>query len=519
MLTFNLKHNLFAWQGTFEQRHLPEKAGFEWNNISKVWWTASPYIAYLLRKHSDQGAGKQLLQLDRNLQASAQYSNILTNYIPAPERLKYLPFQEAGIDHMARQLRSRKTILCADEQGLGKTVQAIGIANTLGYKKLLVICPASLRLNWAREIEKWHLHSPGVDPVITGGSRFNSKVSVIISYHLAEKVKNYKPDFIVIDEGHYIKNPQSKRTQLILGNVQERWSGLIARAPSIILTGTPLPNGKPNELWPILYKCAPDSINYMKSWPFMRRFCELEFDDDGESRVIGAKRKLELFTRLRGSGFMTRRLKKDVLKDLPPKRYKMVVFPASGPMKKILDKESSFNANEILKHGVPEVSALPEIRREMGVAKTPQAVEYISNLLDSGVKKLLVFAYHIEVNQILEEKLRRYNPVLIIGSTPVIKRQQYVDTFQSDPRVRVAIGNLKSMGTGWTMTKAHDVIFVEGDWVPGENDQCADRVHRIGQYDRVMLHFLVVQGSLDGRILGSAAMKSKDSKEVLDNGN
>ena len=512
MISYNQKHKIFYWVGPFESRHVPKDAGFEWSQKYKTWLTKSPYIAYQLIGEADNDARFELTGIDNNIFDSKQPNDIFNRKgLSVPKGLSYLPFQIAGITHLVSQLEKRRSVLLADEQGLGKTVQAIGVANHFGFKKILVICPASLRLNWAREIEKWHIHNPGVKPLLSGKDAYDPQKSAVVSYHLAGKVEDYEPDFIIIDEGHYLKNRDTKRTQYILGV-----NGLIEKAPSIILTGTPLPNGKPNELYPILRKCAPECINYMSYWDYVRHFCELDFGNYRDYRIIGAKNQKELFTRLRGSGFMTRRLKKDVLKDLPPKRHKMVVFPASGGLKKILDKESEFDALEIARHGVPVGSGLPEIRREMGIEKVPVTVEYISNLLDSGTEKLIVFAHHIEVVDLLSTALKKYNPVVIKGDTPAKTRQYYVDLFQTDPLIRIAVGNLQSMGTGWTLTSAHDVVFVEASWVPGENDQCADRAHRIGQNERVMLHFLVVEGSIDARILGSAALKARDSKGVLD---
>jgi Superfamily II DNA/RNA helicases, SNF2 family len=98
---------------------------------------------------------------------------------------------------------------------------------------------------------------------------------------------------------------------------------------------------------------------------------------------------------------------------------------------------------------------------------------------------------------------------------PPLKRQEYVDLFQNNRDTRIIIGNIQSLGTGWTLTSAYNVVYVESSWIPGENWQCADRAHRIGQNFKVMLHFLVVEGSLDARILSSAALKSQDITKIL----
>ena len=326
-----------------------------------------------------------------------------------------------------------------------------------------------------------------------------------------EGTSSFLANGVLVHNCHYLKEGSTKRTKLILGTSNKKF-GIIDKAPTIFLSGTPAPNGRPTEMWPILFRTAPAIINYMKLWPFTQRYCN--FYDDGYSlRITGAKRAGELNIRLRGSGFMTRRLKSEVLKDLPPKRYALIVFPASGEAAAVIEREREFSAQEIIDQGVPVGDALPQLRREMGVAKIPQALEYITNLL-AGTQKLVVFCHHVEVAQTLHQKLAAYNPVMIIGATAPTARQAAVDRFQEDSNCRVFIGNSAAQ-EGITLTKAHDVVLVEGSWVPGENDQRVDRLHRIGQTERVMVHILVVEGSLDAKILGSAAFKQKDINAIL----
>ena len=140
MLTYSEKHNLFVWKGRFPDRHIPRKAGFEfkYNN----WVTASPYVAFKLYSEADQLARPKLKQIYFNVRNS--YSLDDHSNIPAPDGLEYMPFQKGGIWNLFWQANTRKHLLLADEQGLGKTIQAIGFANMSGFKKILVICPASL---------------------------------------------------------------------------------------------------------------------------------------------------------------------------------------------------------------------------------------------------------------------------------------------------------------------------------------------------------------------------------------
>ncbi len=379
-----------------------------------------------------------------------------------------------------------------------------------------MICPAGLRLNWQREIEKWHIHNRGVAPVLSGKHGLPPAPSTVVSYDLctahAGELFRRRYDLAIIDEGHYLKNALAQRTRTVLGT--RKIPGLRGLAPRcLVLSGTPVPN-RVDEIYPILRRLAPRVIDGMSYKAFLKRYAYATFDGYSE-RVTGIKNAEELYFRLR-SGFMVRRLKADVLKDLPPKRYKMVVFPKSGGFAKILEREARFSAAEILKHGAPVGSALPEIRREMGVAKAPLAIRYIDDLLNDGVKKVVVFAHHREVVKLLERGLKHHGVLKVTGETPAHARQRFVDAFQAPDGPGVFIGNIQAAGVGITLAAASDVVFAEASWVPGENDQAADRCHRIGQVDSVLVHHLVVEGSIDAAILGAAAKKQSNITKILD---
>lgn len=516
MLTY--ENNTFTWTGLFSERQLPKDAGFEWNDDRKRWETGSAYVAYLLWKDDPHMSvvGQAIME---EIDSQIHYSSSRFGGVDAHPFPGFYTFQESGVANMVYQFKhDRKAVLCADEQGLGKTIEALGVANELGAKRLLVICPASLRLNWVREIEKWHLHNEGASAILSGTSALPTSKTLVVSYSLAHLVKSHEPDLLIVDEAAYLRNAGTKRTKLILGDARKNWPGFVDKAPTIFLTGTPFPGGKPTELWPLLYRCAPDVIDHMKYWDFARKFCTMETPDYGMDPIItGAKNTKELYVRLRGSGFMVRRLKKDVLKDLPQKRYKLVVFPKSGETAKIIRKEAQFDAAEIIRYGIPAGSALPELRREMALAKIPECVEYVTDLLEGGTDKAVLFTWHVDATKALAAGLSKYEPVVIVGSTPAKSRQEYVDKFQQEDRCRLFIGNSAAQ-EGITLTAAHDVVLIEPSWTPGDNDQRVDRLHRIGQNEAVIVHILVVEESLDAKILGSAARKAGDAEAILEGG-
>lgn len=511
-LLYSPARGCFYWAGGFEDRTLPQSAGFDWDDQAKVWWTASPFVAFPLHAYARDEARARLDVLADGIRRSGApaYSG---PPLPAPSGLAYRPFQAAGIDYV-RRLR---VSLLGDEMGLGKTIQAIGQANVLGARRLLVICPATLQVNWRREIEKWHVHNAGVEIVNTEDRAWRYASSVIISYDMAVRLGHVLRlcggfDHLIVDEAHYVKNMGAQRTRVVLGF--GKTPGLAHQIPVVtFLSGSPLPNNL-LELFPLLKRTRPDLIDDMSEAAFIRRFM---FEEQGEygRRVFGARNTEELHHRLR-SGFMVRRLKRDVLQDLPPKQYHLVVFPADAGTARVLEKEKPFDAAEIIAHGVPAGSPLPEVRREMGVAKAPAAARYIEDALEGGLNKVVVFAYHVEVIRLLTEALAAYRPAVVFGATPPEQRQPLADRFQTDPECRVFIGQIRAAGVGLNLTAASDVIMAEASWVPEENSQCADRCHRIGQRDSVTVHLLVVEGSLDARILAAGARKQTAISAVLD---
>ena len=386
---------------------------------------------------------------------------------------------------------------------------------------MLVICPASLRLNWQREIDKWSTMPGGpAEVVLNGKAQPPRSGPLVISYTLAateawaEALSWWDWELIIFDEAHYLKSRDASRTIELLGNRDT--PGLVSRAKRVmLLTGTPVPNRPHEFFWPIK-RLAPAVIDNMGWYRFCGRFV-VGFEDVTGFRATGVKHEQELHARLRGSGWMARRRKEDVLPQLPQKRYSLVVFPQDSKTAKVVEQEQQFDHRLIIEHGVPVgVAALPELRREMGEAKVGDCVSWIKDVLDGGVEKLLVFAHHASVIEATAEGLKAYNPAVIYGKTPMAQRQVAVDRFQKDPEARVLVGSFQPMGVGWTLTAAHDVVFVEASWVPSDNEQAIDRAHRIGQEaESVNVYYLVVEGSLDAKILGEAAKKERDIQKVL----
>jgi SWI/SNF-related matrix-associated actin-dependent regulator 1 of chromatin subfamily A len=420
--------------------------------------------------------------------------------IPVPKNLQYMPFQEEGIEFA----RERKSVLIADAPGLGKTIQAIGYLNChWEVEKVLVVCPATMKNVWARELDKW-LISPCVEVKI-------------INYDILQKLDMKASwDAVIFDEIHYCKSRTAKRSKL---------GRAIKAKVKIGLSGTPLLN-RPVEIWHILHMLDPGQ------WPmdsynrFVVRYCNAHQGRFGWD-VTGASHLDELREKLKP--LMIRRLKEDVLKDLPAKRYQIIELPTAGLGKDLIEKlrvakEKIAEIEETYKHDVQKlrskVSAewmeMAALRHEAGRAKVPMAVDVITDAVESG-EKVVVFAHHRDVIEALQVALRGFNPVVLHGGTPQHLRTEAVDRFQGKDHVKVFIGQIQAAGVGITLTASSHVIFVEIDWTPGIMEQAADRVHRIGQKESVLIQHLVLEGSLDAHMAKGLVRKQSVIDKALGN--
>lgn len=477
--------------------------------------------------------------------------------IPVPDGLSYLPYQRGGIAYAI----DRERTLIADEMGLGKTVQALGVANLIGKQlnatsgwdrtlQLLIICPASLKGNWRNEAIKW-LTDDLLDVATVEDGKDVATVEeaavVIVNYELAikpaiaEALRKRRWDLLVADEAHLLKNPKAQRTKRILGAKSEK--GIVESADKVLfLSGTPLLS-KPIELWPLVKVCANGVLGGWQS--YVRTYCD-GYSGQWGWVTDGASNLDELQVKLRRS-FMVRRLKKDVLKDLPAKRRQVIELPPTHEIKRALKAETrewelhedtlaSLRARAALADENEDEQAhrdatrqlqeaqnvafhkMAEVRKLIAVAKLPLAIQHLQEMLDGSDGKVIVFAHHHEVIDGLLAGLKDYNPQVIDGRTPQKDRTDIVDRFQTSTVSRVFIGGLKAAGVGLTLTAADTVVFVELDWTPAINTQAEDRAHRIGQQNCVLVQHLVCEGSLDSKVAKDCVHKQDVIDGALDTG-
>ena len=484
-----------------DEKYIPANAGFKPHLGYKCYVTKSPFIAYKLQEYADKSAIEVMDLISKNIKLS------FLDCLPNQPDNGLLPFQHAGVNVAIHQFKVRNTVLLGDDPGLGKTIQALSIANKLNAKKLLIVVPAQGRVNWVQEAEKWHIYNNGMVPIFKKTDKPDNTKSLVTSYELLETTQDYKPDLTVIDEAHFIKNPNAKRTGFILNN-------LLKKSKVLLMSGTIAPNGKPHEMYNILSRCAPYAIDGMSYYHFLNRFCDWYIDDYGNEKIKGPKNEEEFSNRLRGSGFMIRRLKKDVLESLP-RMYKLAVLTGNAQTDKIIKQEKQFSAAQILENSNSIGGYSATLRREMGIAKVPVCVPYLVDLLNKE-KKIVIFSWHLEVSELLKEYLNGYNPVILTGKTPAKKKQEAKDRFQNDPACRVFIGNIRAGGTVITLTASSNIVMMEPSWVPGEDEQAICRIDRISQTKGVLIHYPVIDGSLDALILKTMLSKRENVKKITD---
>jgi SWI/SNF-related matrix-associated actin-dependent regulator 1 of chromatin subfamily A len=366
-----------------------------------------------------------------------------------------------GVEHHCR-------FLLADEMGVGKTIQAISLCYL--YREewpVLIVCPGSMKYLWKGEIQTWLGFKDHRINVLNSSKQKISEEAYfyIISYdlvsHILKKLKKMKFNFVILDEAHCIKNRDTIRAKNILP--------IAIRAKRLILmTGTPL-LAKPLEGYPLLYALRPDLFPYFKQYAY--RYCDPQPTPFGIS-WSGTSNTKELHWLL--STLMVRRLKKEVLNKLPPKRRQKVEIKTD---KEILEKIKETRTKVKGRNGTLQAYTLTSTAKKDGVC------EYVHDILTDSEEKIIVFAYHHEMMNCVEDLLKKENIdyIRIDGSTKQDKRYEYVKYYQNKKECRVAIVSIIAGSTGITLNKAHIVIFAELTWTPSIMIQAEDRAHRIGQ--------------------------------------
>lgn len=455
------------------------------------------------------------------------------------------PYQRESASWLARNSANPNRLLVHDP-GLGKTATAIQAAYDSGAENVLVACPAVARLVWEAELQRWWPRTdprpklltiePGVGPA--DHARVPRPGWTIIAYSALSLTADpwvkvlaaFSWDILILDECQYLKG-RSNRTHAVYGARLDRAPGSLAAAANRVwlLSGTPAPNHA-GELYPHIRSLFPQALplNIRNDTEFENRYCNVRETVYGR-RISGSNLQAMPDLRARLRPHVLRHRREDVAKDLPPIAFydtpiqvdpKSLTDPAlkhtQPAIMRIAKEMGEDQLIEILRTHEVNLAAM---RRVLGTAKVPAAVAFIEELLSElppSQQKLVVFAYHRDVINLLSASLMEWNPVILEGATPPARRVDVIRAFQEDPKVSIFIGQIQAAGTAITLTRAHLAVFVECSWVPSENQQASLRIHRLGQYDACSVHFLYVPRSLDQRIMRAFRRKAAELTELLD---
>ena len=499
-----------------------------------VLYTKDPFCAASFASYASPAAAAQLDWIGREVAASSAPSS--DRHIALPPDKELWPYQRADVDYIMR----RQHALDGDEPGLGKTCTAIAVANERQAKRVLVVCLASIRFQWERQIREWTtLENPFCYSITS--SRYGTSETAnwtVISYELARNpailrglVKQHF-DMLIVDEVHYTKNIGSKRSRAIFGYHDGRaddgesdevvTSCLMDVCDSVLtLSGTPLPN-RPTEAYVLCRALNHQSIDFLSEKRFRERFNPQSKGKTSTGKVWAHEeqgRLPELQNRLRAH-IMCRHLKRDVLTQLKMPIYDLIQVAETGAVKQALEVERllDFDPEDLAGADMELLGQVSTVRKMMGVAMAPQVAEYVAMLLAGGEHKLVLFAWHIEVLDILCAALGKYGIIRVDGRDSGLSKDRKVKLFQTDPAIRVIIGNVLSLGTGTDGLQhiCNHALIAEPDWVPGNNIQCFDRLDRGGQRLQVQGDIFVAPDSIAGKILASALRKGKVVHKTLD---
>jgi SNF2 family DNA or RNA helicase len=419
------------------------------------------------------------------------------------------------------KLLANDRYILADDMGLGKTTSAIIASMESGAKKVLIICPASLKINWQREIENYSDKKTLIVEGKKWGSTFDYYIinyDIIKNYHSMESVAlgeeirqpilKEKFDLVIIDEAHYISNPTAQRTKLI--------NDIVDKIPKVwLLTGTPM-TSRPINYYNILKIVqSPIALNWQT---YVKRYCGgYQFTVNGKKiwNTGGATNLDEL--RDRTKNLVLRRMKTDIL-DLPDK----IITPI------FLDLKSTFydeeledfmritNDNKNKESISITINRLMKVRQVIAYEKVEYTSEIIDRCLEQG-KKVIVFTNFTMTLDMLHEKYKK-NSVVLDGRMSKEKRQQSVDRFQNEDKIKIFISNIIAGGVGITLTSAEVVIMNDLSFVPAHHSQAEDRAFRYGQKKNVIVYYPIFENTMEKIVYNILNKKKNIIDQVMGDG-
>ena len=443
-------------------------------------------------------------------------NNKVENVVIDYEKYSHRPPLEHQKEAIQKLVENKKFIL-ADDMGLGKTTSTIIAALESGAKKVLIICPASLKINWQREIENYSDRTTS----IIEGKKWDDSDFVIINYDIIKNfhddkkksesiIVNSKFDLVIVDEAHYVQNSQAQRTKLIndIGRKVERvW----------LLTGTPITSRPINYFNLLNLIDSPVAQNWMA---YVKRYCNGFQFQAGRRKiwnVSGASNLEEL--RDRTAPLVLRRLKENVL-DLPEKIITPVYLRLKSKeyeelMGEYYDWYDKSGESDSL---TLQFTKLTKVRQVIAEEKTKATIELCENIIEQG-KKVIVFTNFTKSLEMILQHFGK-SAVRLDGQMSQKERQLSVDRFQNEENVTIFVGNIKAAGVGITLTAAEAVVMNDLSFLPSDHSQAEDRSYRYGQKNNVLVYYPIFDNTVEG-IIYDILKKKKNIFETImgDNAN
>lgn len=407
-------------------------------------------------------------------------------------------------------MQDKPFALLLDEPRVGKTFTALAAAQQAGAKRVAVLGPAISREVWRRSAKDFGLTA---DLFVESYDRMVSQGKV------REAIRSMRPDVLVLDEAHFLKSPDAKRTRYVYGD--RRANGLKDYAGAIWgLTGTLIPNHL-GEAWTHLYAAGRTARLYV---PFLHRYCS-GFETKYGWKVSGVREEnVDEFLGLIRPISLRRRMR-DLRPQLPKTNWNTMPLPgAAAAIRELhrLERELKLHAlGEALERAGPDqveemlsdmALNTSQYQRLVSKAKAPAVVEFVKSLLDGGVDKVVVFGWFTETIEFLQEHLRDdYGAVMLYGETSERDRWARVDRFNTDPTCRAVIGNIRTMGTAIPLHAARLAVFADSSWSMGDMVQAGKRIISLDQTDSPEIILCSLAGTTDDIVAKAHAVKAEQA--------
>ena len=455
-------------------------------------------------------------------------------------------------DDVRSMLRSNKNFLVLSEMGVGKTPEAISVALGMKAQNVLVLVPKTLRLEWGRQIEQW----TGVKPVVCHRGSYRrlnplfeekyipstkgEEVSpfFILNYDTFRKdeykeiLESYPWDLIIMDEVHHLRNSGTKTTKQIFSFLAEQ-----SKTRVIMMTGSPIVNS-PLDFYTFLQMqnqvryTTQNKMVWLEDYAYFSR-------QQNRIKIFGTKNEKKFREEI--NPFTIRRKKEEVLKFLPEKYFRTSTLEMEDDQREVYDKMATQLVMELddgATMAVPGVLALltrlrqvnldprlvPELKGNISSSKTDFLLDLVQEFTEGGgggaPRKLVVFSTFAGYVDLVSKDLEKIgvNFRAFSGRTPPDKILPMIKEFQEDPEVQVAIGTIKVMGEGITLTAASDVVLMDRWWTPAANNQAIDRLHRPGQENAVQVILPSNDQSIDQTLDEILNMKKRMTDALLTDG-